>query len=197
MMLDVIETVGRMRDIQVIFLGNHTNFYASPYTAYFNLELPYNSEFKTYKDGTILVNYIKNLKYREEKKKTRFYKVIENTGYAKYAVDNESLRENFNFIAKKPNNAEFMGVLVINGENVGMWNGRDGCMYLSNKYDPNTINKFACDYTDHTESTVFLNARENYYLRLCVKCYKQGLLKFENQKIKGSVVPLLNKCIAF
>lgn len=197
MMLDVIETVGRLRDIQVIFLGNNTSFYGNPYTAYFNLELPYDSEFKTFKDGAIVVNYIKNLKYREAKQKSRFGKLIAGTEYGKYAIDNESLRDNFNFIAKKPNNAEFMGVLVVNGVYIGMWNGRDGCMYLSGKHDPNTINKFACDYTDHTENTVFLNARENYYLRLCVKCYKQGLLKFENQKIKSLIVPLLNKCIAF
>ena len=47
MMLDFIETIGRLRDIQVIFLGNNTSFYGNPYTAYFDLELPYNSEFKT------------------------------------------------------------------------------------------------------------------------------------------------------
>lgn len=196
MMLDVIETVGRLRDIQVLFLGNALSI-INPYFAYFNLDLPYNKEFKTFKDGSIVVNYIKNLKYREIKKRSRFGKLIENTDYGRYAIDNEMLRDNNNFIMKKPAEADFMGVLVVNGENIGMWNGRDGYMYLSNKYDPNTTNKFACDYNDHTESTIFLNARENYYLMMCVRCYKQGLIRFENQKIKGNIIPLLNKCIAF
>ena len=39
MMLDVIETVGRLRDIQVIFLGNSLSI-TNPYFAYFELDLP-------------------------------------------------------------------------------------------------------------------------------------------------------------
>ncbi len=58
MMLDVIETVGRLRDIQVIFLGNSLSI-TNPYFAYFSLDLPYNSEFRSFKDGLIIVNYIK------------------------------------------------------------------------------------------------------------------------------------------
>lgn len=196
MMLDVIETVGRLRDIQVIFLGNALSV-INPYFSYFDLDLPYNSEFKTFKDGTIVVNYIKNLKYREIKKKSKFGKLIAGTDYGRYAIDNEMLRDNNNFIEKKPSDAVFWGVLIVNGNSIGLWQSKNGYMYLSHKFDPNTLHKFACDYNDHTESTVFLNARENYYLRLCVTAYKQGLLRFEDQKVKGDIIPLLNKCIAF
>lgn len=196
MMLDVIETVGRLRDIQVLFLGNALSI-TNPYFAYFDLDLPYNSEFRTFKDGLIVVNYIRNMAYRETKKKSRFGRLIDNTEYGRYAIDNEMLRDNKHFIEKKPPDATFYGVLVINGNHVGIWQSRNGYLYLSNKFDPNTVHKFACDYNDHTEQTIFTNARENYYLRLCVAAYKQGILKFENQKIKGVVIPLLNKCISF
>lgn len=196
MMLDVIETVGRLRDIQVLFLGNALSI-TNPYFAYFNLDLPYNGEFRTFKDGLIVVNYIKNLKYREVKKQSKFGKLIDGTDYGKYAIDNEMLRDNSHFLEKKPGDSVFWGVLILNGESVGIWMSRNGYLYLSSKYDPNTVHKFACDYNDHTEQTIFTNARENYYLKLCVKAYKQGLLKFENQKIKGLIIPLLNKCISF
>lgn len=197
MVLDIIETVGRLRDIQVLFLGNALGIYSNPYFAYFNLELPYNSEFKTFKDGLIVVNYIKNLKYRDAKRQSRFGQLIDGTEYGRYAIDNESLRDNNHFIAKKPNDAMFWGLLIINQNKVGIWRSKSGYIYLSPKYDPNTRAKFACDYTDHTEQTIFLNIRENYYLRLCVYAYKQSVLKFENQKIKSIVQPLLNKCISF
>ena len=196
MMLDVIETVGRLRDIQVIFLGNALSV-VNPYFSYFNLDLPYSGEFRTFKNGAIVINYIKNLKYREAKKNSKFGKLIEDTDYGRYAIDNKMLRDNEYFIEKRPKDSIFWGVLIVNGIEVGMWQGKNGYLYLSNKFDPNTTHKFACDYNDHTESTVFLNARENYYLRLCVTAYKQGLLKFESQKIKGNVIPLLNKCVAF
>lgn len=198
MLLDVIETVGRLRDIKVILLGNALGVHASPYFAYWNLELPYDdSEFRTFKDGAILVNYIKNLEYREAKKKSRFGKLIDGTEYGKYAIDNHVLRENNSFIAKRPEKSNFFGVLIINGVNIGLWNGKDGYLYMSEKYDPNTYCKFALDYNDHTEQTVFTSVRENVYMHMCIRGYKQGWLRFENQKIKAIATSVLNKCLSF
>lgn len=198
LLLDVIETVFRLRDGKTILLGNALNVHASPYFAYWDLELPNDSkEFRTFKDGAIVVNYIRNLEYREAKKKSRFGKLIDGTEYGKYAIENQVLRENNSFIAKRPNNSNFFGMVIINGSNIGIWNGRDGYLYLSEKYDPNTVHKFALDYNDHTEQTIFTSVRENMYMNICVRAYKQGWLKFESQKIKAIMTPVLNKCISF
>lgn len=194
LILDLIETVFRLRDGQVIFLGNALSI-TNPYFAYWNLDLPYNSEFKTFKDGQIVVNYAKNEEYRKVKKASRFGRLIEGTSYGRYAIDNEMLKDNKHFIEKRPSEAKFYGLLIINGINIGIWNSRNGHLYMSDKYEPNTVHKFACDYNDHTEDTMFVNVRENYYLAICLRYYKQGLLRFENQKIKNICVNLLNKCI--
>ena len=197
-LLDIIETVGRLRDIKTILLGNALNVHASPYFAYWNLELPANgSEFKTFKDGAIVVNYIRNLDYRKAKKASRFGKLIEGTAYGRYAIDNEVFRENNSFICKRPSNSSFCGLIIINGVSLGIWNGRDGYLYLSEKYDPNTVHKFALDYNDHTEQTIFTSVRENLYMHLCIRAYKQGWLRFENQKVKSIATGVLNKCISF
>ena len=198
LLLDVIETVFRLRDGKTILLGNALNVHASPYFAYWDLELPDNGkEFRTYKDGAIVVNYIRNLEYREAKKKSRFGKLIDGTEYGKYAIENQVLRENNSFIEKKPANSNFYGSLIINGFIIGIWNGRNGYLYLSEKYDPNSKQKFALDYNDHTEQTVYTTVRENMYMHMCVRGYKQGWLKFESQKIKAIMTPVLNKCISF
>lgn len=194
--LDAVETIARLRDVKVIFLGNNTSFYGNPYVAYFDLELPYNSEFKTFKDGLIIVNYIKNEAYRKAKRNSKFGKLIDGTSYGNYAIDNESLRDNFYFIEKRPHDARFEGVLIINGEALGLWYGKNGYLYMSNDYDPNTLHKFVFDYSDHTEETIFTNARDNMYLHMCVRAYKQGWLKFENQKVKSNALSLLNRCIS-
>lgn len=196
MMLDITETVFRLRDGQVLFLGNALSI-TNPYFAYFGLDLPYNSEFRTFKDGLIVVNYIKNQAYRDVKKNSKFGKLIESTDYGRYAIDNEMLRDNDHFLSKKPSNAKYYGMLIVNGINIGIWDAPDGYLYISSKYDPNSPSKFVVDFTDHTEQTIYTNARENMYLRICVSAYKQGLLRFENQKLKGALIPLLNKCISF
>ena len=197
MLLDVIESVGRLRDIQTILLGNALNVHASPYFAYWDLELPENGkEFRTFKDGAIVVNYIRNLAYRKAKKDSRFGQLIDGTEYGRYAIDNEVLRENNSFIAKRPAKSVFEVELIINGTSIGVWNGHDGYMYLSEKFDPNGKFKFVFDYNDHTEGTVFENTRRNVWMQIIIKAYKQGWLKFESQKIKAIAVSMLNKCIA-
>lgn len=65
-----------MRDIRVFLLANSVTI-TNPYFLYFDLSLPYNNDIKTFKNGLILVQYMKNQEYREEKKKSRFGQLVE------------------------------------------------------------------------------------------------------------------------
>ena len=70
--LNLIETIARMRDIKVFMLANPANIYTNPYFLYFELSLPFNNDIKLFKDNLILLQYMKNEEYREEKRKTKF-----------------------------------------------------------------------------------------------------------------------------
>ena len=70
--LNLIETIARMRDIKIFMLANPANIYTNPYFLYFDLNLPFNNDIKLFKDNLILLQYMKNVEYREEKKKTKF-----------------------------------------------------------------------------------------------------------------------------
>lgn len=197
MLLDLFETVFRLRDDgRLLMLGNFINFFGCPYVGYWNLDLPYNSEFRTFKDGAIVIQTIRNPEYQNAKSQTRFGRLIDGTIYGDYAIGNKSLRENTAFIGKRPSNSRFYAHLIVNGVDVGVWSGIDGYLYISDKFDPSSSRTYACDFNDHTEQTIFLNMRENFYLRYCLKAYKQGWLKFENQRLKGEIVNLFNRCIA-
>ena len=195
-LLEFVESVFRLRNGHVLFLGNCVNFYGCPYTGFFNLSLPYNSEFKSFKEGLIVVNYIDNEQYRNVKKQTKFGRLVEGTKYADYAIDNKSLRESEDFIEKRPPDSKFNGILVINGTNIGVWSNKNGNLYLSEKYEPNHWIKLACDFNDHTDSTQLLSLRENWIIRYTLTAFKRGWCRFENQKVKAVALPLLNKCIA-
>ncbi len=140
MLLDIIETVFRLRDDgRVLLLGNFINFFGCPYVGYFELDLPYNSDIRTFKDGAIVVQTIKNPEYQAVKSKTRFGRLIEGTVYGDYAIGNQSLRENTAFIGKRPAKCKFYAWLVLNGNNFGVWSGIDGYLYISEKYDPSSV----------------------------------------------------------
>lgn len=196
--LDLVETVFRLRDGKVLMLGNCIGTFSSPYFAYWDLDISDGKEFKSYKDGAILVHYARNDEYREKKRKTKFGKLIDGTEYGKYAIDNQDVSLNNMFIGKRPEKSVFKALLIVNGNKIGVWySTKDHYLYLSEKYEPNTVNKFALDFNDHTESTIFMNARENIYLNMCVHAYKYGWLKFESEKVKANAISMLNKCVSF
>lgn len=72
--LNLIETISRLRDVRIFMLANSASS-TNPYFLYFDLELPYNNDIRTFKDGTILLQYMKNEEYRETKRQTRFRKI--------------------------------------------------------------------------------------------------------------------------
>lgn len=73
--LNLIETIARLRDVRIFLLGNAVTS-TNPYFLYFNLTLPYNNDIKTFRDGTILLQYMQNLEYREVKSKSRFGQLV-------------------------------------------------------------------------------------------------------------------------
>ena len=195
--LDVIETVARLRDIRVIMLGNAISI-TNPYFTFFDLTLPYNTDIKTFKDGLIAVQYVKNLKYREVKKSTRFGKLIDGTEYGKYAIDNEFLRDSKAFIKKKTKGSKFYFILTINGKRYGVWcNYNEGMIYVSNDYDPNCPVIFSINPDDHNENTLLIRCRTSPFFKSLIEHYRIARLCFENQQIKNNVMEYLHKYLTY
>ncbi len=195
--LDIIETVARLRDIKVFMLGNAISI-TNPYFTYFNLSLPYNSDVALFKDGSILVNYIKNENYREIKRASRFGKLIDGTEYGKYAIDNEFLRDSKSFIKKKEKHCKFYFILIINGKYYGVWNDyKNGVMYISEDYDPNCPVRYALNTKDHNESSILIRVRNSPLIRSVIDHYRLARLCFENQKTKNVIINELSKYLTF
>lgn len=195
--LDIIETIGRLRDIRVYCLGNAISS-TCPLMSYFDLTLPYNTDIKTFKDGTIAVEYIKNEKYREVKKASRFGKLIDGTKYGKYAIDNEFLTDSKAFIRKKDKNARFYFILYVNGKEYGIWRDfKNQVIYVSNDIDPNCPIKFAINEEDHNENTIFAKVRSNFWFKQIINHYRLARLCFENQAIKNLFMQELNRYLNY
>lgn len=196
-LLDVIETIGRLRDIRVIFLGNAISI-TNPYFEFFNLTLPYNSDVKTFKNGLILVNYIKNIKYREVKKSTRFGQLIDGTEYGKYAIDNEFLRDSKSFIRKKSKSSKFYFILKLNNKNYGIWcDYVNGYIYISQDFDPNCPITFSINPNDHDENTLLIRCKASPFFKSVIEHYRIARLCFESQQIKNNIMPYLIKNLTY
>ncbi|MBR2384727.1 MAG: phage DNA encapsidation protein [Clostridia bacterium] len=196
-LLDVIETIGRLRDIKTFMLGNAISV-TNPYFNYFKLALPYNSEFKMFNDGTICVCYASNYEYRERKKSTRFGKLISSVDYGKYAVDNEWLRDSRAFIKKKGKGCHYFFTLSMKGNNYGVWvSWLTDELFVSKNLDPKCPMVLALTSEDHHEGTILARVRNNgWYKNLC-EAYREGLLMFESVGLKNEVLSVLNRTLTY
>lgn len=191
-LLDIVETIGRLRDIKVLFLGNAISI-SNPYFNYFDLSLPYDSDFKTFKDGLIVVNYIKNEAYRAVKKQTKFGRLIEGTDYAKYAIDNEFLRDNNNFIEKRDEDAINWNVVILYGRKYGIWVGKKTHkIYVESNYNPKNRMVYSTDEYSHDENTLVLSAKRDWF-KIVIENYKIGNVRFESQRCKDDCMKILRK----
>lgn len=196
-MLDIVETIGRMRDIKIFFLANAISI-TNPYFTYFDLSLPYKNDIKTFKNGLILVNYIKNTDYRAKKKQTKFGQLIEGTDYSKYAIDNEFLRDSTTFIKKKHSNCQFYYILKLNHQNYGIWvDYKNEKIYVSYDYDKTCPIQFTITQEDHEEHTILLRIKASPFLKALIEYYRNGNLYFESVKIKNNMMTFINKNLSY
>lgn len=201
-MFELIETIFRLRNGRVLFLGNAISI-TNPYFTELNLSLPYNSEYKIFKkddkgNPLITVYYGKNLAYREAKKSTRFGQLISDMNYGKYAIDNEFLRDSKSFIGKKTKDSKFFFILKLSNKNIGIWiDYKQTKMFLSYDYDPNCPIIFSINSEDHDENTILLRARCSPFFKSIIEYYRSANLYFENQQIKNQVMNVLVRYLTY
>lgn len=189
--LEFYETVARLRDVRVIFLGNAITL-SNPYFTYFDISLPYNTTFKKF-NNDILLCYIKNEKYREVKEKTRFGKLIKDTDYGLYAMNNQFLNDSKTFIKKRTNESVLKFIIIVNKNFFGVWfDYKLNQIYISKSYDNNCKLKYACDEKSHDINYFKMNTT-NISFKILKNTYNNGNLFFENQKIKNLCSGLIQK----
>ena len=196
-LLDLIESIARMRNIRVLFLGNAITI-TNPYFTYFNLRLPYNTDIITFKKGLILVNYIENIEYRTNKRLTKFGQLIEGTNYERYAIDNEFLRDSKAFIQKKTPGSKFYFKVRYENKLYGIWiDYKLQLMFVSLAYDPNCPIEFSFNIIDHNETTILIRSKRSVHIQNMTNFYKVGKLKFESQQIKNIFMEFLARYLKY
>lgn len=194
--LNLIETIQRLRDFRCFLCGNAISI-TNPYFLYFDIDLPKNSDIKLYKDGLILVNFMKNLKYRDIKKNTKFGKLTSNTPYSNYAFDNSFIDVNNSFIEKKKSSSKFSFAFIYQNQTFGVWiDNKLGKIFISSDYIKDTPYLFSTTLDNHKENTLFLKSARRYNCwRVFIDNYMIGNLRFENVKIKSICQSLIKSII--
>lgn len=191
--LEFCETVFRLRDnVRVLFLANAIS-QTNPYFLYFNITHNKFKNIQLYNDGLILVHIMNNQDYRNFKKSTKFGRLVANSDYGNYAIDNAFLRDNDNFIAKKSGNCSFSFAFIFQDQTFGVWyNYKGGRVFVSSDYEYNTPYIFTTTLENHRPNSLLLkNAKKYNCWNDFLKQFKYGNVYFENMKIKNITLELI------
>ena len=126
-------TIARLRDVVVLFLSNAITF-TNPYFLYYDLSLQKGQ--KILRKNDILLELVDSPAYTEKAKSTRFGKIIAETEYGKYAMENEFLRDTASFIEKMPCPGTCLMTIRVSGSELGVYTilGSD-LWYITESYD--------------------------------------------------------------
>ena len=193
--LGLIESIARMRDVKVFLLANAVSE-INPYFLFFDLSIPYNNDIKLFKDGLILLQYMRNEKYRQAKKETKFGRLVEGTEFEDYAINNKFADDSNTFIEKKTGNAKFIFSFIYKDNEYGVWIDYNiGKMYISNDYIPSGL-VFATTTSDHKPNTLLYSIAKKYNCwNSFIENYKLGNVYFENVKLKNISKEVLKNII--
>lgn len=188
--LEFYETVARLRDnVRVLFLSNAVSV-VNPYFLYWNMRPKAEKRFTKY--GHMIVEFVQNKEFREAKYKTRFGQIIKGTNYGNYAVENEFLKDNLNFVEKKSGSSRFEFSIVYKDHIYGFWNDyKNGVCYVSKDYDPSNRLQFAMTDEEHRPNMMLIkNASRSHLLSGAIRAYENGYMRFEDLQIKNQAIEI-------
>ena len=189
--LELYETIARPGTdhpiVKVFFLGNAVT-QTNPYFEYFRLERPYEGQFKKFGDTKdILVQDVSVPELQKDKHASRFGQLINGTEYASYAIDNEWLEDDTDFIKKKTKDCEYRMSIRYNGSWIGIWyDPLDWIYYISNNVDLQCPNKFSATTDDHKPNVMLIkHAKQMNSFKHIMDAYNNGAIRYESIKLKS------------
>lgn len=184
-LLNFMDTVIRNRDnARVICMSNAVSI-VNPFFLYFNIVPDINKRYNAYE--SIVVEIPDSVDFTDERKKTKFGKLISDTDYGAFSLGNEFINDSKVFIERRSKESKFQFSVVYNGMTIGIWVDVDkGVMYASNEFDPSSKLSFALTTDDLDEKTMMMiNWKQNYYISKMVNAFFNGYLRFDNQVLRN------------
>ena len=188
--LDLIETVGRSRNIRVLIMANSVS-HVNPLFSFFDIIPNDKQRFTKYKDNLICVEQFTSTVFIDEKKQTAFGRLIADTKYSKYAVDGEVLEDTNDFIKSRGSyKYKYICTFKYNDFRIGVWYNLDLDEYFCDELiDENNINKFCMLMDELEEGYYYYKGYRNvsYRIRNVKESGANGNIYFCSQEIKKTM----------
>lgn len=188
--LDLIETIGRTRDVRVIMLSNSIS-QVNPYFAYWNIHLKLNQQF--WKNDSIVVQSYINESFINKKKNTAFGRLVADTKYGRYSIDNEWLRDNNNFIASMSGQCKPILRIIYFGQSYNVFRDENNIYFFTSKQRvPDSTITYTLTTDDHNIDYTFVKSyTASNMLKALYDMYTRGFLRFNSLIDKQAFIEMM------
>lgn len=177
---DLYETVARTRDVYLYCIANSISE-LNPYHIYFNMVSK--GRFTRIQEDMILET-TDTINYRQAKANTRYGKMIKDTDYGRFAIDNEFVEDNHEFIEQKTPKAINRFNIKIGTKTIGIWMDTSvGKIFCCSSYN-STLPMYCITTNDMKPNYLILKATSNY-MKTLKNAFEYGFIYYESMKIKG------------
>ena len=162
--------------------------FANDYFYFFNIK-PFRNRFYHDKKRGIVVEQCENPVYREAVKKTRFGKLVSGTSYEKYAMENNYMQDNNDFIGKKSPEARMLFNIRYENHEWGIY--ADALMFYVTWKTDKTRPFYVFTKADHSLDSVLLKSVRGTIFESLITNYQLGFFKCENIMIKNKFIDFM------
>ena len=188
--LEVVSTVVRSRDnVRILCCANSIS-YVNPYFDYWKIRInPSNKKdfyFSPLNDQVIVELY-QNKNFTEMMEETRFGQLIAGTNYGNYAINNEVLLDNSEFLMyDKPDDCYYVCSFKYDDRMFGCWySDKFQMYYMNDQIDPYHKVKISVTTDDHAfDYRTIKSLRQNGLIKTIKEYYAHGLVFYKDQETK-------------
>lgn len=186
----LLSTVFRDRPLKAFLLGNKVK-QVTPYNIYFNL--PDFNKNQYIKERKTLVYTIDGDNIIEKNyAKSDIEKILQGTPYYDYALKNNTLNDNTQFIEKRPKNLQTSFIINVDGTDVGVFfSSENSKIYFDLRCDT-TINKKYCFDKTNLAKSYFLFSKNMPLAKLLKDMYINGRIYFNDIRTKTIIQSVLD-----
>lgn len=191
-LLGLVETIGRLRRVRVIFLANSLTI-NNVYFDFFGIRPKRGAKFTKHPTKSIIIQLYVNEEQQAAKRESEFGQLMAGTKYAEYMIDNRFLLDNYDFIETSlSGRSVYQCSLHYNGHSYGVyWYEKLGVFHISDNVVKSCNMQFSFTTEDHSPNFILFDvAKKNPYIKRLIRAYEIGRLRFVNMTCKNDMYEL-------
>lgn len=194
MLLEALNTIIRQKPNMRLFFCANAISVANPYFIKLGLQIP--EPGKIWYNKFHLVQNVTFDSLRAGSELTEWEQFMQTIDYGKYAMQNEFLRDNNEFIEQKTQSICIF-IIAYGGSQYGVWETRNrGMMFVSRDYDPSCRHIYSFSFDDHKPNTMLIKqASKIGNFKAFLEYFKAGYVRFEDVTIKNIMFEVIGKTI--